>query len=146
MEKQFIVTQPADFMSVVAYVLEYFSAVPTPWFVALAGDLGAGKTTLVQEFARKLGVVEPVTSPTFILARQYVVEHPQIESLVHIDLYRIESEVELQPLRFSELLREKVLLCVEWPEMAPGFVPEDAVWVEIGVTENDERIVTVRTK
>lgn len=58
---------------------------------ALTGDLGAGKTTLVQRLAARLGVTQRVTSPTFTVMSQYEIEHPIAERLIHIDAYRIES-------------------------------------------------------
>ncbi len=86
--------------------------------VTLSGELGAGKTAFVQECARTLGVVEDVTSPTFVIENRY--ELPQggaYTHLIHIDAYRLESADALEPLRFTEdLANPGALIMLEWPE------------------------------
>jgi tRNA threonylcarbamoyladenosine biosynthesis protein TsaE len=89
--------------------------------VAFYGELGAGKTTLVQAIATELGVEELVTSPTFVIARWYRTTKGNFYTLVHIDAYRIEKEEEFATLGFSKLLREpKALVIIEWPEKIPS--------------------------
>ena len=88
--------------------------------VAFYGELGAGKTTLVQAIATELGVQEMVTSPTFVIAKWYRTTTSDFYTLVHIDAYRIEKEEELSTLGFDKLLREpKALVIIEWPEKLP---------------------------
>lgn len=94
--------------------------------VGLIGGLGAGKTTLVQQLARRLGVLEPVDSPTFIVRQAFSVhQHPTIRRLVHIDLYRLGAQGDGQD-RFDELgLRDDwedaaALILVEWIDLWPA--------------------------
>lgn len=88
--------------------------------VALQGELGAGKTTLTQAIAAELGVEEIVTSPTFVIAKWYKTNSIDFYTLVHIDAYRVESEDELKPLGFLELLKQpRALVIIEWPEKIP---------------------------
>lgn len=87
--------------------------------VGLAGDLGAGKTTLVKEIASRFGVTEVITSPTFVIAKWYGMEDSghHFKKLIHIDAYRIEDESELEVINFDEICKEDgVLVIVEWPE------------------------------
>ena len=63
---------------------------------ALHGDLGAGKTTFTQTLARELGVEEIVTSPTFVIMKNYELTNQPFEKLVHIDAYRIEEIDEMR--------------------------------------------------
>lgn len=80
--------------------------------IVLTGDLGAGKTTFTQGLARGLGIVEPVTSPTFVIARVH--EHPAGGSaLIHVDAYRLGSTVELDDLDLEADLAGSVVV-VEW--------------------------------
>lgn len=96
--------------------------------VGLSGDLGAGKTTLTQSIGTLLGVEASMQSPTFVIAKRYETKHPDFSSLVHMDAYRIESETELAPLRFDELLREeRTLVVIEWPERIEAALPESAI-------------------
>lgn len=92
--------------------------------VGLVGDLGAGKTTFVQAVAKHLGVSEVVTSPTFLIMREYETTHPVFKHLVHMDAYRIMDNSELGPLRFIEVLaRPDTLVCIEWVERIKDALP-----------------------
>jgi tRNA threonylcarbamoyladenosine biosynthesis protein TsaE len=94
--------------------------------IALQGDLGAGKTTLVQSIATLLGVSETVHSPTFVIAKFYNTEHQDFKRLVHIDAYRIESIEELEVLGWSDILSDpETLVIVEWPERIAEALPLD---------------------
>lgn len=98
-----------------------------PLVVALAGDLGAGKTTLAQAICRGYGVSEPVTSPTFALVHEYASPRGPV---YHLDLYRLEDPRELVNLGWDEIVGAEALVIVEWPEragdrMPPGYVPID---------------------
>ncbi|MBY0309729.1 tRNA (adenosine(37)-N6)-threonylcarbamoyltransferase complex ATPase subunit type 1 TsaE [Patescibacteria group bacterium] len=94
--------------------------------VGLVGDLGAGKTTFVQMLARELGVVGAVTSPTYLIMREYETAHPVFKYLVHMDAYRIEDLSELGPLRFAEVLaRSGTLICIEWVDRIKDALPAD---------------------
>lgn len=115
--------------------------------VALSGNLGAGKTTLSQQIAGALGVTEPVTSPTFVLMKQYPLTGQQFQQLVHIDAYRIESLDELAPLRFEELLADTTnLILIEWPEHIVAALPDVKTTITLTVPEDapeDARDVTI---
>ena len=89
-----------------------------PAFLILRGDLGAGKTTLVKGIAEALDAAEPdeVTSPTFTLIHEY---RGPVVTLYHIDLYRIETERELETLGLDDLLAPNCILLVEWGEKFP---------------------------
>lgn len=91
-------------------------ALTAPALVTLTGELGAGKTTLVQAIARGLGVTAPVTSPTFALIHEY--EAPAAR-VVHCDLYRLESEREVAALGLDDMLADPhTIVLVEWPDRA----------------------------
>lgn len=114
--------------------------------LALSGELGAGKTTFTQALAQALGVTETVTSPTFVVMKRYRTRGNNFESLVHVDLYRIDDISELTPLRFEEeLANPKNLVVVEWPERAPGAIPMTATPISFTVGEADSRIITYGT-
>ncbi|MBN1192644.1 MAG: tRNA (adenosine(37)-N6)-threonylcarbamoyltransferase complex ATPase subunit type 1 TsaE [Coriobacteriia bacterium] len=95
--------------------------------IALAGDLGAGKTHLVQGVARALGVDEPVTSPTFNL----LLVHPGPLPLYHFDLYRLEQETELEDIGFYETLEGDGVSLIEWGDRFPRSLPADSLVVAI---------------
>ncbi len=85
--------------------------------ILLSGELGAGKTTLVQAIGALLGVKEKIISPTFVVMKRYPIESVRFDFLVHMDAYRIEREEELEPLRFDKVIHEpRTLIIIEWPE------------------------------
>jgi tRNA threonylcarbamoyladenosine biosynthesis protein TsaE len=104
---------------------------------ALYGDLGAGKTCLIQGLAAGLGVVEPVTSPTFILIAEYAGRLP----LYHVDLYRTESLAEIQALGLDELLDGEGVTVVEWAEKAEPLLPLRTVRIRLDGVGDEPRAV-----
>lgn len=99
--------------------------------LALHGELGAGKTTFTQALAGLLGVVEYVTSPTFVVMRLYPTpEHHFFKQLVHIDAYRIESLAEIEVIGFKDLLCDPAnLICIEWAGKIEDALPPDALHI-----------------
>jgi tRNA threonylcarbamoyladenosine biosynthesis protein TsaE len=109
---------------------------PPPPLLLLRGDLGAGKTCLVQGMAEGLGIQEPITSPTFALAHHYRGETEITRvptALVHLDLYRLTQSAsadELFALEEEEARALGAVLAVEWPERL-SFLPEPCWQVEL---------------
>ena len=96
--------------------------------VALNGDLGSGKTTFTQQLGARLGVSEPMTSPTFVIMKQYAIDTALYQTFVHMDAYRIEDVDELRVLGFAALLQQKeTMICIEWAEQVAAALPEDGV-------------------
>ncbi len=105
----------------------------------LVGDLGAGKTTLVQMMGRELGVKETIQSPTFVLMKSYKTKHSIFKNLIHIDAYRIEHIEEVKILNLEKIFSDKDnLVCIEWAEKIREVVPENSVKVVCKLLENDK--------
>lgn len=102
-----------------------------PLFLALRGDLGAGKSTLARAIARGAGVDGEVPSPTFNLLFRY--RSPRGVEIAHLDLYRLEDPAEVWELGWGELPGPREIVLVEWPERAEALLPADR-W-EIGIGE-----------
>jgi tRNA threonylcarbamoyladenosine biosynthesis protein TsaE len=99
-----------------------------PLCVAIRGDLGAGKTTLVRAICRGYGVEADVTSPTFALVHEYA--SPRSVTY-HLDLYRLERESDLVNIGWYDIIARHALILVEWPERAGGMLPADHVSIEL---------------
>lgn len=95
--------------------------------ILLEGDLGAGKTTFTQGLAEGLGVGDAVTSPTFIILREYEGRLP----LYHFDFYRLEGTGRAVDLEFDEYLSAGGVCVIEWPSCAPELVPDDYLLVTL---------------
>lgn len=106
-----------------------------PCVITLAGDLGAGKTTLTRAIAHGFGVVEAVTSPTFALVHEYGAVNGR---LYHLDLYRIRQAHELANLGWEQLLSDVALLIIEWPEHGGTLIPDDALAITLAHVDGDE--------
>ena len=104
--------------------------------ICLDGELGVGKTLFVRALARTLGVESDVTSPTFNLMNIYEAACP----IVHFDLYRIESEEELEDIGFYEYVdATEGIVLIEWAEKFPEALPEDRLEVHIDALDGEER-------
>jgi tRNA threonylcarbamoyladenosine biosynthesis protein TsaE len=110
--------------------------------VVLTGELGAGKTTLVQGVARGLGADEHVASPTFTLVREYTSGRVP---LAHVDLYRLEREQEVIDLALDELEDGERVLLVEWGDPVAELLADDRLRVELTADEDDVRTIRVST-
>lgn len=95
--------------------------------ILLSGSLGAGKTVLAAGIGEGIGVAEPITSPSFVLARHY---RDGFMPLLHADLYRIGSSGEFEDLDLIEVARDGVLL-IEWGDVVAGRLPDNCLAVEI---------------
>src|SRR5215470_9061932 len=117
------------------------AALSPPKLVVLRGDLGAGKTTLVKGIAEGLSAAsqDDVTSPTFTLIHEY--RGPEV-ALYHVDLYRIDTQRELETLGLDELFAEdRNLVLIEWGEKFPRLVDECDGEIRIErVNENDRKL------
>ena len=107
--------------------------------IAFSGEMGAGKTTFIQAFCRRLGVTVEVNSPTFSLVNEYFT--PKGDSIFHFDLYRIETPDELFDMGYEEYFYSGSLCLIEWPEKAASLIPNDALWVNIVIGENEARLI-----
>ena len=94
--------------------------------VALTGELGAGKTCFVQGAAAALGVVDRVTSPSFMLRREYAGTHP----ILHLDIYRLETLQEIIELGYEDVFDAERITFIEWGDAMSPLLPRDHLEVE----------------
>ena len=116
----------------------------TATVVALRGELGAGKTTFAQGFARALGVLQTPRSPTFNLVKTYAIPHTKFR-LWHVDCYRLDDRTDLAQLDLHTAFADQNnLVLVEWPERIGHGLPRDHV--EVHMTHGphpDARAITL---
>lgn len=103
-------------------------------FLALEGNLGAGKTTFTQGLARGLGVKRVVNSPTFTIIKEYAGRLP----LYHMDVYRVADQVD--DLGLDEYFYGDGVCVVEWASLIPDYVPEDRMTIQLLQQEENVRL------
>lgn len=108
--------------------------------VCLDGELGAGKTTFVQGLAAALGVKGRVTSPTFCIVQEH---RGDGVFLVHMDLYRLSGEADVEAIGWDDYLAKGAILAVEWPERARSLIPKSAFRVRICASNGEKRIISI---
>jgi len=91
-----------------------------PAVIGLSGELGTGKTTLVQAICRGLGARARATSPTYALVHHY---EAAAAAVYHVDCYRLRHPDEARDLGFDEMVRERAIILIEWPERAGSWAP-----------------------
>ena len=111
--------------------------------VCLYGDLGSGKTTFSQGFAKALGITSRLLSPTFIIVRRYLL--PEHSVLFHIDLYRIEKDTNIHTLGLEEIFRNPdAYVLIEWAERLGSFLPKKRIDMTFEVIGDDERKIRIK--
>lgn len=113
--------------------------------VALYGEMGAGKTTLVQAVCRHLGVEEPATSPTYSLVNEYAYRDSdgKENTVHHIDLYRLRDTREALDIGIEDMLHDSSYCFVEWPQIIEGMLPESVAKITIEVTGPRSRKIII---
>ena len=117
--------------------------------ICLYGELGVGKTTFVQGLAKELGVKKRVTSPTFILIREYKIKNCQIAKLpnckflYHTDCYRIKSERDVKSIDLSEIWEDKNnLVVIEWAGKIKKILPQKRIDIKFEyISKNKRKII-----
>jgi len=125
----------------IAFGRELTKQLAPPKLVLLRGDLGAGKTTMVKGIADAFSAAkeDDVTSPTFTLIHEY--RGPEV-TVIHIDLYRIDTEKELATLGLEDYMRDDTVLLIEWGEKFPRLVKERDMEIAIErLSDTDRRIM-----
>jgi tRNA threonylcarbamoyladenosine biosynthesis protein TsaE len=140
MAREFITKSAAE---TIALGRNLASTLSPPKIVVLRGDLGAGKTTLVKGIAQGFQAAseEDVTSPTFTLIHEY---RGPSAAVYHIDLYRVDTQRELDTLALDDLMSETSVLLIEWGEKFARFEREGDVEIVLErVSENERRIKVI---
>ncbi len=101
-------------------------------FVAMYGDLGAGKTAFVQGIAKALGITNHVTSPTFTIVNEYEGRLP----LYHFDVYRISDPDEMYEIGYEEYVDSNGVCIIEWAELIEDLFPQEYIKITILKDEN----------
>lgn len=106
------------------------------------GQMGVGKTTLIKEICQQLGVLDPISSPTFSLVNEY--QTSKNKKVFHFDFYRIEAEEEAFDLGIEEYFDTGAWCLVEWPENIENLLPIGAVQIHLTILEGEQRNIQLK--
>ena len=111
----------------------------TSKIILFNAEMGVGKTTLIKEICKHLGVEDIISSPTYSLVNEYESNDGVI---YHFDFYRIKEEEEAYQIGFEEYLDSDAWIFIEWPEKVSGLLPENSISITINLLDNEKRILS----
>jgi len=146
--KIFISKSPEETIN---YALDFALHLRGGEVLALHGDLGSGKTTFVKGLAEGLKINDIITSPTFVLLKEYRILQPKFHPrggiggcMVHIDAYRAESIEDIKSVGIEDYLnRSDVILVIEWAEKIKDILPENVINIYFSYEGENERKIQV---
>ncbi len=113
--------------------------------VGFQGNLGAGKTTFIKGLVRGLGIKKRLTSPTFILMKQYNTRKGI--SVYHFDCYRLSDPKDILELGFLETVKKpRTLILIEWAEKIRKILPRNKIWISFKILGKNVRLITFLQK
>lgn len=113
--------------------------------LALVGELGSGKTTFTQGFAKGLGIKGRILSPTFILLKEFRIRHVFFRTLYHIDCYRLDNPVqELLSLGFKKIIADPhTIVVIEWADRIKKILPKNILWITFKHMNTNKRNIII---
>ena len=109
--------------------------------LGLKGNLGGGKTTFLQGFAKGLGVKEKILSPTFVIMKRFKIRNSAFKSFYHFDCYRFENAEDILELDFKEIISNpENIVAIEWPEKVKRVLPKNIVYIKFACPESRRRV------
>ena len=109
-------------------------------FHVLYGEMGVGKTTLIQAICKELGSEDIITSPTFSLVNEYAISNSEGKFIYHFDFYRIKDIEEVYDLGYEEYFFSQNYCFVEWPEKIEALLPKNYIELRISRVEGAEKL------
>jgi len=115
--------------------------------LGLEGDLGGGKTTFLQGFAKGLGIKEKITSPTFVIIKRFRIPCFMPHDFYHIDCYRIRKPKEIFNLGLLKIISNpRNIVAVEWADRIKKILPKNVLFLKFGFVDKTSRKITIQLK
>lgn len=118
------------------------ASAPEAIIFGLSGNLGGGKTTFLQGFAKGLGIKEKVLSPTFVVQKRFPIKNG---NFYHIDCYRLKDEKDILEIGWEKIIKDpKNIVAVEWPEIIKKVLPKDIMEINFNFVDEDTREISFK--
>lgn len=138
-----ITKKPEETARVGETLARYLGDREGPHILCLYGQLGSGKTTFTQGFAKGLGITSRLLSPTFIIVRRYQIPEKEYY-LYHVDLYRLNKASEMEEIGLPEIFSDLAsYTVVEWAERLGGLMPRNRIDVHFTTAQDDSHTITI---
>ena len=112
--------------------------------IGLRGDLGSGKTTFIQGFAKGFGIGEKILSPTFVILKRFKITKKSFKNFYHIDCYRLKNEKDILELGLKEIiLNPDNIVAIEWPEKIKKVLPKKTIIIKFKLIDKNKREITL---
>lgn len=112
--------------------------------LGLTGELGGGKTTFLQGFAKGLEIEDKILSPTFILMNRFGIPHYEFNNFYHIDCYRVDEEEEIEKLGFSKIISSNGnIVAIEWADKISNLLPKERINITFTIKDEETRQIIV---
>ena len=150
MKKEFITSSPIETKNLAKEILK-FKPKRGAFVIGLKGELGSGKTTFAQGFAKSLGIKERILSPTFVLCKKFQISNPKSQTnpksqipkfkyFYHFDFYRIIKSEEILSLGFKEIISNpKNIVLIEWADKIKKIMPKNTLWINFKLIDKSFR-------
>ncbi|WP_439129633.1 tRNA (adenosine(37)-N6)-threonylcarbamoyltransferase complex ATPase subunit type 1 TsaE [Polaribacter sp.] len=132
-----------------SYSLENLSEIATTLIASVKnktllfyGEMGVGKTTLIKEICKQLGVLDNISSPTFSLVNEY--QTSKNETIFHFDFYRITDETEALDMGIDDYFYNNDWCLIEWPENVENLLPLESAEIHLSILENGQRNIQLK--
>jgi len=113
--------------------------------LTLKGDLGGGKTTFLQGFAKGLGIKEKILSPTFIIIRKFPIPNSQFVNFYHIDCYRLQKSKEILELDFKKIISNpQNIIAIEWADKIQEILPKNVITLKFYFINKNKRKIVIK--
>ncbi|MBR3264090.1 tRNA (adenosine(37)-N6)-threonylcarbamoyltransferase complex ATPase subunit type 1 TsaE [Candidatus Saccharibacteria bacterium] len=118
-----------------------------PAVIELIGDVGSGKTTLTRGIAKGLGIIEPISSPSFTISKHYAyTKNNHEQNLVHYDFYRLPDPGLMMEDLAESLSDPNTITIIEWADTVADILPENRIVIKITLNDNDSRHLEIIDK
>ncbi len=127
----------------------------TAFVIGLEGELGGGKTTFLQGFAKGLGIKQKILSPTFVIMKKFSMKRNRVpfarkgtrflfQNFYHLDCYKIQKPKELLALGFKEIISDSQnIVAIEWADKIKKIMPENTLWINFDFIDEKKRKISI---
>jgi len=148
MKREFISRGPAETRKLARSLASLFlknRSKKNALIICLKGDLGSGKTTFLQGFAKGLGIKERILSPTFVIMKRFKIKDLRFKNFFHIDCYKIKKPKDLLDLGFKKnVFSPENIVAVEWPEKIKKIFPKNTIWLIFEFIDEKTRKIIIK--